>query len=570
MMRQMDKRTGEALAWLRFVLNPDTAMPTVTDWEALLAFADKQALVGICMPYSCAEQLERAFMIQWYGQCQQLEENNRHANERIVELFGMLEEAGFPCCLLKGQGNAAMYPAPLLRTPGDIDVWIDADEERVSRYIRQTFPDAKTKEKHFDFPIFEDIDVDAHVVPLKLYAPASGKRLRRWIEQNKADQFAHKIRLAGTDRDVSVPTGRFNVIFQLGHMLIHLLDDGVGLRQVMDYFYVLKNLNLTEQERSDLAGTIRSLGMMRFARAIMWVEHHVLGLDAGLCVVDPDEKLGRKLLADILDGGNFGYYSRPFQSSRHSLPRFLAGALRDITLLPLAPREGIARLVWKMGKSLLIQSLAKLALGIVLMGVLLFLPAGSLRYWPGWLLMGILFVPMLTAGFVLLFRNPKLLRKRLKAKEEEREQKTLVALSGLLFIAAFVVAGLNWRFRWCVLPDWAVWVAAGVFLLSYLLYAEVLRENTYLSRTIEVQKGQKVIDTGLYGVVRHPMYMATNILFLAMPLVLASPISFAIMLLYLPLIAKRIRNEEAVLEEGLPGYKEYKTRVKYKVLPFIW
>ena len=223
-----------------------------------------------------------------------------------------------------------------------------------------------------------------------------------------------------------------------------------------------------------------------------------------------------------------------------------------------------------MDKGLLARALMKFSLGVVLLGLLLFIPAGSFRYWQGWLLMGILFVPMLIAGFVMLFRNPKLLRKRLSAKEEEKEQKTVVALSGVIFTVAFVVAGLNWRFRWLVLPDWAVWVAAALFLGSYLLYAEVLRENTYLSRTIEVQEGQKVVDTGLYGIVRHPMYMATNILFLMMPLVLASPISFLIMLLYLPLIAKRIRNEESVLEEGLEGYSDYKRRVRYKVLPFIW
>ena len=219
---------------------------------------------------------------------------------------------------------------------------------------------------------------------------------------------------------------------------------------------------------------------------------------------------------------------------------------------------------------LFLQAFGKFLLGVVIVGLLLFLPAGSLSYWQGWLLMGILFVPMFCAGLVMLVRNPELLRKRLNAKEEEKDQQTVVKLSALLFIAAFVLAGLNWRFGWCVLPAWAVWAAAGLFLVCYLLYAEVLRENTYLSRTIEVQENQKVIDTGLYGVVRHPMYMATTVLFLAMPLVLASPISFAIMLLYIPLIAKRIKNEEKVLEEGLPGYKEYKTRVKYKVLPLIW
>ena len=204
--------------------------------------------------------------------------------------------------------------------------------------------------------------------------------------------------------------------------------------------------------------------------------------------------------------------------------------------------------------NLLIQALGKFFLGVILLGVLLFVPAWSLRYWQGWLLMGILFVPMFVAGLIMLWKNPELLRKRLNAKEKEAEQKAVVALSGMLFIAAFVVAGLNWRFRLLVLPDWAVWVAAGLFLASYLLYAEVLRENTYLSRTIEVQENQKVIDTGLYGVVRHPMYMATTILFLG----------------YLPVIAKRIKNEEEVLEQGLEGYQEYKKKVKYRMIPPIW
>ena len=219
---------------------------------------------------------------------------------------------------------------------------------------------------------------------------------------------------------------------------------------------------------------------------------------------------------------------------------------------------------------LFLQALTKFLLGIILFGLLIFLPAGSLHYWQGWLMMGVLFVPMFVAGLILMVKNPELLRKRLSAREEEKEQKAVVALSAVMFVAAFVVAGLNWRFQWLVLPDWAVWLAAALFLFGYILYAEVLRENTYLSRTVEVQEHQEVIDTGLYGIVRHPMYMSTTILFLVMPLVLASPISFLIMLLYIPLIAKRIRNEEAVLEQGLKGYREYKQRVKYKVIPYIW
>lgn len=217
-----------------------------------------------------------------------------------------------------------------------------------------------------------------------------------------------------------------------------------------------------------------------------------------------------------------------------------------------------------------VQAMVKFFSGLLLVGALLFLPAGTWDYWQAWLLIGILFVPMFLAGLVLMKKNPELLRKRLNAKEEQAEQKTVIALSGLMFLAAFVLAGLNRRFGWCLLPGWASWAAAAVFLLAYALYAEVLRENAYLSRTIEVQEGQKVVDTGLYGIVRHPMYAVTLFLFLSMPLVLSSPISFAVMLVYIPIIVKRIRNEEAVLEAGLDGYAEYKRRVKYRLVPGLW
>ena len=223
-----------------------------------------------------------------------------------------------------------------------------------------------------------------------------------------------------------------------------------------------------------------------------------------------------------------------------------------------------------MDKDLLIKALTKFLLGVIVLGLLLFFPAGSLHYWQGWLLMGILFVPMAVVGIVMMAKNPELLRKRLNAKEKEAEQKSVVAMSGLLFVTAFVLAGLNWRFGWWVLPNWVVWVSAGLFLASYLLYAEVMRENTYLSRTVEVQDNQEVIDTGLYGIVRHPMYMATTVMFLTMPLVLGSPISFLIMLGYIPVIAKRIANEEEVLEKGLEGYQNYKKKVRYKMIPFLW
>ena len=223
-----------------------------------------------------------------------------------------------------------------------------------------------------------------------------------------------------------------------------------------------------------------------------------------------------------------------------------------------------------MSRELFWKAMLKFFSGLVLVGLLLFLPAGSFAYWQAWLLIGILFVPMFAAGLVMMAKNPELLRKRLNAKEEQGEQKQVIAWSGIMFLAAFLLAGLNWRFRWLLLPYWAVWVAAAFFLLAYLLYAEVLRENAYLSRTIEVQENQKVVDTGLYGVVRHPMYAATVLLFLSMPLVLGSPLSFAVMLFYLPLIVKRIRNEEEVLERGLEGYSDYMKKVKYRLIPGVW
>lgn len=223
-----------------------------------------------------------------------------------------------------------------------------------------------------------------------------------------------------------------------------------------------------------------------------------------------------------------------------------------------------------MDKKLLSQALIKFFSGLILLGLLLFLPAGTWDYWQAWLLVGVLFVPMFLAGLVMLFKAPELLRRRLNMREEQAEQKKVIALSGGMFIAAFLLAGFGRRFGWPMLPGWVSLLAAAIFLFGYCLFAEVLRENAYLSRTVEVQEGQELVSTGLYGVVRHPMYMSTLLLFLAMPLILGSLPSFFVTLLYLPIIAKRIRNEEAVLEAGLPGYREYEKKVRYRILPGIW
>lgn len=219
---------------------------------------------------------------------------------------------------------------------------------------------------------------------------------------------------------------------------------------------------------------------------------------------------------------------------------------------------------------LLLRGVAKFASGLLSMGFLLFFSAGTFDFWQAWLLLAVLFIPMFFAGIVLLIKNPELLKKRMNVKEQENEQKKVILLSAIMFISAFIIAGLNIRFSLFILPSAVSYAAAVVFLLAYILYAEVLRENTYLSRTVEVQENQKVIDTGLYGIVRHPMYMSTLLLFLVMPLVLGSLYSFFIMLFYIPIIRKRIRNEEQVLENGLAGYSEYKKKVRYKVIPYIW
>lgn len=223
-----------------------------------------------------------------------------------------------------------------------------------------------------------------------------------------------------------------------------------------------------------------------------------------------------------------------------------------------------------MSAKLFISAILKFSLGVVLVGLLIFLPAGTFQYFNGWLFMGILFIPMFLAGLVMMAKNPKLLESRLDAKEKEAEQSLVVKLSGLMFLAGFIVAGLGVRFGWYILPKSVVIASAIVFLIAYILYAEVLKENTYLSRTIEVQEGQTVIDTGLYGIVRHPMYSVTLLLFLSMPLVLGSVYSFIIFSIYPFIIAKRIKHEEEFLEKELKGYKEYKQKVKYRLIPFIW
>ena len=223
-----------------------------------------------------------------------------------------------------------------------------------------------------------------------------------------------------------------------------------------------------------------------------------------------------------------------------------------------------------MNIKLFFQAMIKFILGILITGILLFVPANTINYWNGWLLMVLLFVPMFIVGIIMMIKSPELLRKRLNVKEKENKQKQVVLLSGLMFLIGFVIAGLNYRYVWTTIPNYIVTISSVIFIIAYIIYAEVLRENAYLSRTVEVEENQKVIDTKMYGIVRHPMYAATVLMFLSMPLILGSIISFVIFLVYPFIINKRIENEEEMLEKELVGYSDYKKKVKYKMIPFIW
>lgn len=223
-----------------------------------------------------------------------------------------------------------------------------------------------------------------------------------------------------------------------------------------------------------------------------------------------------------------------------------------------------------MNAKLFSQALSKFLFGLIIISLLLFIPAGTLNYPNAWLFLALLFIPMFIAGIIMLIKSPELLKKRLNDKEEENEQKIVILISGAIFLLAFIIAGLNFRFKWSELPQIVIIASSIIFLLSYIMYAEVLRENMYLSRTVEVSENQKVIDRGLYGLVRHPMYTSTIFLFLSMPLILGSLFSFGIMLIYPIIIIFRIKNEEKFLESKLDGYKDYKDKVNYKIIPFIW
>lgn len=335
------------LSWLRYALNPNTVMPEVADWDALFDFAEKHKIVGVCSPTNSPIEIERKTLLRWLGRVQQIRNRSELMNQRVVKLDQFLRKSGFKSCILKGQGNAEMYPDSLLRTPGDIDVWIDADEQEIYGFVKKLFPTIKQTFKHIKFPVFKDVPVDVHQTPLKLYHPRHNKLLQEWLFANKKTQMEHAVRLTGMETDVCVPTAQFNAVYQLGHILIHLIDEGVGLRHLVDYFYVLKKLkDVPEAEKDEIRATWKKLGMMRLATAVMWIEHEVLGLPEDLLLVSPHTKRGRLLLEDVLEGGNFGKSSKR-QTIRKKYGYIIGGIVMSwhvFGLMSLFPGEAVYKL----------------------------------------------------------------------------------------------------------------------------------------------------------------------------------------------------------------------------------
>lgn len=337
----------EAIEWLRFVLCPANTLPSIINWKDMYLFCDKQKIGGVCEPTRFEVHVDDETLLDWMALVRQLERSNALLNKRVCELFQKLQGDGFRCCLLKGQGNAEMYPNPALRFPGDIDVWIDADEKIVYDYVLKQFPDAKINYKHIKFPLFSDVPIDVHQTPLKLRNLINQHRLQQWIDTNKEEQFQHTVILNGTDMEVAVPTAKFNAVYQLGHIMTHVFDEGIGLRQLIDYYYVLKNLKgISEEEKEQIRKAWKRFGMGRLAAAIMWIEQEVLGLPEQYLLTTPDERWGRKIFADTLEGGNFGKYSqRQMNVGRGRLNKRTATFKRLLSFAPCFPGETVFRLL---------------------------------------------------------------------------------------------------------------------------------------------------------------------------------------------------------------------------------
>lgn len=348
-MESVMKGSIEGLSWLQFVLNRKQQQPEIHDWGEVYVFALKHCLLGICSPFAFDVELPKELLFQWLGDVERLKNANKRLNKWAVDVCEYFGKAGFRSCILKGQGNALMYSDPLQRCPGDIDLWVDTDKETLYSFVKNQFPDAKEGIKHISFQLFSGVNIDAHYIPQKMFYPTHNKELVQWLEEQRKEQFCHYVRLPETDSEVAIPTAMFNAVYQLGHILMHLLEEGIGLRQFVDYYYVLRQCErYTEQEKMSIRDTWKKLGTERLAAGVMWVEKELLGIPESSLLVEPDGKFGRFIAEDILEGGNFGRHSK-WSAFRQKgrVANNVADIWRYIRLMRFMPDEALFRLLFK-------------------------------------------------------------------------------------------------------------------------------------------------------------------------------------------------------------------------------
>ena len=343
------KECMEGLSWLQFILDKNKQQPEIHDWNDVYEFAFKHCLLGVCNPFTFNVKLPQDLLFQWIDDVELIKYANIKLNKRAVEICELFGKAHFRTCILKGQGNTLIYQDSLLRCPGDIDVWVDADRSTLYSFVKRLFPDAKEGVKHISFELFPEVEIDAHYTPQKMFFPVHNRRLKQWLEEQKEEQFGNRVRLPETESNIAIPTEKFNAVYQLGHILMHLLEAGIGLRQFVDYYYVLKQCeNLTELEKNTIRETWRRLGTERLASGVMWVEKEILGLGESSLLIEPDERFGRFIAEDVLESGNFGQYSK-WKTLRQK-GRFIksvADICRYIRLMSFEPCEATFRLIFK-------------------------------------------------------------------------------------------------------------------------------------------------------------------------------------------------------------------------------
>lgn len=339
--------SNKTLEWLRFVLNQNSEKPEIDDWQEVYNFAEKQSLIGICDPTGHDVRMPQNLLFQWIGDVQAIRIQNKLLNQRSVEVYQFLRESGFRCCILKGQGNAQMYPDAGLRCSSDVDVWVDADKKMVYDFVKERYPDAEECIKHIKFPIFTDVEVDVHHTPLRFLHISHNRYLQKWFSEQIDEQMSHYTTLPDTRCKIAVPTAKFNAVYQLGHIMVHLFDEGLGFRQLIDYFYVLKEVSsLSQEDRDDIVDNWKNLGMLKLASAVMWIETEILGIDKGCLLTASNERLGKLLLEDVLEGGNFGHYSvrQSYISNGNRFAKRVSSLCRLLRMSPCFPGEAAFRI----------------------------------------------------------------------------------------------------------------------------------------------------------------------------------------------------------------------------------